>query len=156
MVCNAPGETRDKARATVYLGGAIVGVTPEEARGWRQEAASILNMAGFEVLDPTEGKDLEHPALYSAEEIVETDLSMVEKADILLVEVKRRDIPYIGTAMEVRHAWQNGKTIMVWGCREPGYWLQYHATYMFGELNEAIAFILNTFGPFGAYCPFIE
>lgn len=137
----------------VYLAGAINGVTPEFAAGWRQKAGDILRRAGYTVYDPTAGKDLEHPAantaLYNPAEIVEGDLGDIEKSRIILVEASRDDVPYWGTAMEIRYAYELGKTIIVWGPTAPSYWLQYHATEIFETLDEALAFILNTFGPFG-------
>lgn len=128
----------------VYLAGAIDHVPPSFAVKWRQDATSRLEAIGYEVLDPTEGKDLYHPAvntdLYTPKQIVESDKAMIDRADILLVEMSRKDIPYVGTSMEILYAWERGKEIIVWGGSE-SYWVRYHASRIFKALPEALDYI---------------
>ena len=135
------------AGRVIYLAGAISGVTVEEATKWRQTAGDILMAAGYGVFNPTDDKDLTHPAanteLYTAEAIVETDLAMIQRSDIILAEASRTDVPYWGTAMEIRYAYEHGKQIVVWGAKKPSYWLQYHATRIFETLDGALGFIVQ-------------
>lgn len=129
---------------TVYLAGAIDRVSAEYATGWRQKAKRILREVGLDVIDPTEGKELEredvNTTLYTPAEIVETDLRAIERSDVLLVEMSRDDIPYIGTSMEIRQAYVWGKKIVVWG-NPTSYWVRYHADYICEGLDEAIEWI---------------
>jgi nucleoside 2-deoxyribosyltransferase len=128
----------------VYLAGAIDHVPPSFAVKWRQDATSRLEAIGYEVLDPTEGKDLYHPAvntdLYTPKQIVESDKAMIDRADILLVEMSRKDIPYIGTSMEILYAWERGKQVYVWGGPQ-SYWVRYHATKVFLTLKETLDYL---------------
>lgn len=129
------------SKPKLYLAGAIDHVTPEQATGWRRMAREKLEEY-YEILDPTEGKDLPHPeantALYTPKQIVETDLAAIEGSHALLVEAQHSNIPYWGTAMEVRQAWCWKKLIVAWGvCKS--YWLRYHADVITGSLDDAIA-----------------
>jgi len=126
---------------TVYLAGAIDRVSPEFAMSWRQEATKRLGVAGYQVLDPTQDKKLEHPdvntTLYTPEQIVETDKQLINRSTIVLAEVSRTDIPYIGTSMEIYFAWERAIPVIVWGGSR-SYWIRYHATKIFDTLGEAL------------------
>lgn len=125
----------------VYLAGAIDHADPRFAVKWRQDATARLKAIGYEILDPTEGKNLYHPAvntdLYTPQQIVEADKAMIDRADILLVEMSRKDIPYVGTSMEILYAWERRKHIVVWGGTK-SYWVRYHANKVFLTLHEAL------------------
>ena len=130
---------------TVYLAGPIHHVSPEQAMGWRKKATEILKPWGYEILDPTAGKDLYDPNVntrtYTPRHIVETDIGMINKADILLVDISHL-VPCWGTAMEIRHAWTKGKTIITFGAaNKESYWIRYHATSMYGRLDEALYYL---------------
>lgn len=134
---------------TVYLAGAMDKVSPDFAIEWRQEAKGFLKPKGFEVLDPTEDKDLWKPGVhtvaYKPEEIVTADLKMISAADIILAELCRRDIPYHGTSMELVYACQWEKAVYVWGgCRS--YWVRYHSDMIFEQLIQALEYINHFFG----------
>lgn len=129
---------------TVYLAGAIDHVSPAFAIGWRQDATKRLEAADYAVLDPTDGKNLYDPnvniSTYTPKQIVETDKAMIDRADILLVEMSRKDIPYIGTSMEILYAWERGKQVYVWGGPQ-SYWVRYHATKVFLTLKETLDYL---------------
>ncbi len=134
-------EPEEKPARRIYLAGAIHHVTPEFATEWRKKAARELTPYGYAISDPTADKDLYHAncntALYTPEYIVETDLANIAEADILLVEMSRKDVPYCGTSMEVRQAYLDGKIIIVWGGTQ-SYWARYHANLVVGTLDEAL------------------
>ena len=134
-----------KTYKTVYLAGAMHHVPPEFATTWRIAAREVLLKAGFKVLDPTGGKDLLDPKVhttrYTPEQIVENDLKMIKKADIVLAEVSRTDIPYHGTSMEIAYAHRWGKVIYVWGGSK-SYWIRYHATQIFERFEDALQHML--------------
>jgi len=128
----------------IYLAGAIDCVSPTFATSWRQTATSRLTAVGYSILDPTAGKDLTHPdvntTLYTPAQIVETDKAMIESANIILAEISRLDIPYVGTSMEILYAWERGIPVMVWGGTK-SYWIRYHAKHVFEGLHEAIEYL---------------
>jgi nucleoside 2-deoxyribosyltransferase len=127
---------------TVYLAGAIDGQPADQVTCWRRKAALVLKENGFSVIDPTEGKDL--TAFYDPRDIVETDLANVDRADIILLEMNTKGHAYIGTAIEMRRAWEQGKPVICWGtANRESYFLRYHATAMLDTLDEAIGVIVN-------------
>lgn len=79
----------------VYLAGAIDGVPPEYAEGWRRRATELLTQCGIETINPL---DLDKPGSGG---IIGRDLDAVTKADILLVEMDWPGHAYVGTAIEV-------------------------------------------------------
>ena len=129
---------------TVYLAGAIAHVTPDFATSWRRDATERLTAAGYTVLDPTQGKDLHAPGVnetvYTPKEIVEADLDMIRRADIVLAEVSKKDVPYHGTSMELVYARMWGKRIIVWGGSK-SYWVRYHSERVFLTLHEALDYL---------------
>lgn len=126
----------------IYLAGAIDHVSPEFALNWRKQATEVLKQAGYEVLDPTASKDLFDPEAntnrYTPKYIVETDKAMIDQADILLAEISKSNIPYIGTSMEILYAWERGKRVIVWGGSK-SYWIRYHASLIFDDLESVLA-----------------
>ena len=124
----------------IYLAGAIDHVSPEFATLWRRYAARKLEKVGYHILDPTAGKDLKAPSDYTPEHIVETDKAMIDRSDIILAEMSKVNIPYVGTSMEIHYAWERGKEIVVWGGPR-GYWIRYHAAKIFMNLGEALQYL---------------
>jgi nucleoside 2-deoxyribosyltransferase len=127
---------------TVYLAGAIDGQPADQVTCWRRKAVQVLKENGFSVIDPTEGKDM--TAFYDPRDIVETDLENVDRADILLVEMNTPGHAYIGTAIEIRRAWEQGKPIICWGTvNRASYFLLYHTSAIYDTLDEALGVIVN-------------
>lgn len=126
-----------KLRLAVYLAGSVNGhdfwkVVTE----WRLYAAGVLETAGYKVLNPVRGR---RPTDTDSKDIVERDLRDIDQADILLVEMDHPERAYIGTAMEVRYAWERKKEIVLWGkANRESHWLQYHATAWFEDLDRAL------------------
>ncbi len=129
---------------TIYLAGAIDKVPPEFATTWRRQATKALEHK-YRILDPTAGKDLYAPGVntevYTPKQIIESDLTAIKQADIILAEISRRDIPYHGTSMELAYGHQWDKKIYVWGGSR-SYWIRYHSTQIFDELAEALDYLL--------------
>ena len=92
----------------IYLAGPIVCANPEERSGWRDTATAFLTERGFAVINPL-GKDG-----WSADQIVETDLTDIARADAVLAWMPW-GTPSIGTAMEVFFAGHVlRKPVVVW------------------------------------------
>ena len=121
---------------TIYLAGAIGGLTFEEANSWRKEAYDALS--SDHVLNPMRRDFTKNPSA-SMNEIITLDKYDIDRADILLVN---GNIPSWGTAMEVLHAWNKGKIIVTFASDPASpVWLAYHSTKIFNSLSEAIIYI---------------
>ena len=124
---------------TVYLAGAMDYVG-DYAKGWRQEAAFMLSLRGYKVLDPTsipEGEDM------SPEEKVQKNLFMQKRSDILLVEYMLEDRAYIGTDFEMSWAKINNQptVVMCSNQNKDRPYMKYMATRLADTLQDAIEYI---------------
>lgn len=131
------------SKPIIYLAGAIHHTSPDFATKWRQDVKEALQER-YNFLDPTADKDLNIPGVnetyYTPEQIVTADLDAIDKADIVLVEVSRTDIPYHGTSMEIFYASNSGKTVYVWGgCKS--YWVRHFADRIFDNLRDAVEYL---------------
>ena len=126
----------------IYLAGPIHHVAPEQATGWRRKVTEQLEPLGYEILDPTAGKDLYQPGVnttvFTPEYITTTDIAMVDAADIIIVDISQF-VPMIGTSMEVYHASTTGKKVYTWGETNKGsYWMRQYATEMYNTLEALL------------------
>lgn len=94
---------------TVYLAGAMDYVG-DYALGWRKEATELLKQRDYKILDPT---SIPEDDTMSAEEIVQKNLFMQRRSDILLVEYMLEDRAYIGTDFEMAYAKLNNQPVIV-------------------------------------------
>lgn len=136
----------EKSEQTVYLSGSINGhITARYPTTWRGYAQERLEAVGYTVLDPMRGRKFEVAGLSEEqiEEIIVRDINDIHQSDIVLVEMDCPGMPYIGTAMEIRHAYVWCKEILVWGEANRGsIWLQYHTDRRFGALDDALEYLI--------------
>lgn len=127
----------------VFLSGAIEGCE-EYGVEWRKKATLMLNSIGYHVLDPTSVKDHGYD---SPDEIVEKNLFMQKKADIILVEYMIPNRPYVGTDFEMAWSKINGQPIIVFACPENmnRVYLKYMATKVTASMEDAIDYISSNF-----------
>lgn len=127
----------------IFLSGAIEGVE-EYGRSWRKTATEQLHLFGYDVLDPTLifDKDYETP-----EEIVEKNLFLQRRADIILVEYMIKDRPYIGTDFELAWAKFNDQPAVVFCCEsnKNRVYLKYMATKLASSMQDAIEYIATNY-----------
>lgn len=130
----------------VYLAGPISDIDIKDAAAWREEAEEYFKSTKIEIYNPLRGKDLSDPDIKTGLDyinVVERDLKDIEKADIVLVDL-RREVNIIGTAMEMAYARMWGKKIYVFGTAyRQHYWVRYHADKFFDGLDEAIEVIID-------------
>ncbi|MDI3548151.1 MAG: hypothetical protein PWR10_1803 [Halanaerobiales bacterium] len=140
MEKDLPHPKEYQPKPVVYLAGSINGHSAwAVATEWRLYAAGVLETAGFKVLNPLRGRK---PTDTNSKDIVERDLQDIVQANILLVEMDHDQMPYIGTSMEIRYAWERGKEIILWGRANRGsHWLKYHATAWFDDLEGALDYL---------------
>lgn len=123
----------------VYLCGPINGRSDAECNDWRSEAKRLLAEAKVSTLDPMDrdyrGREGE-PGI--DKQIVENDLIDITASDALLVMF---DKPSVGTSMEVRIAWQDGKPIHIVNAngKPLSPWMTYHATAVHPDIGSACA-----------------
>lgn len=122
-----------------YLAGPINGCTDDQARGWREDAKTLLAAAGWAASDPMDrdyrGTEGEH-----FQEIVDADKGFIESADALLVMFER---PSVGTSMEILWAWLDFKPVVLVdrssGPLSP--WLLAHVTATARSLEDGVALL---------------
>lgn len=127
----------------VFLSGAIEGVE-QYGREWRKSATYALHLAGYDVLDPTNIVDTGYETV---EEIVEKNLFLQRRADLLLVEYMLPDRPYIGTDFELAWAKANGQPAVVFACdkNKSRVYLRYMATKVASSMADAIEYISTNY-----------
>lgn len=117
----------------------------EYGRNWREEAKDLLLASGYKVLNPMdvalEDKDC------SPDEIVEKNLFMQRRADLLLVEYEIENRCYIGTDYEMAWAKMHGQPIIVFCGNENRnrVYLQYLATKIASTLVDAVEYIRSNY-----------
>ena len=123
----------------VFLSGAVEEVG-SYATSWRKQATDILLLNGYDVLDPTSIADRDYE---TPEEIVEKNLFMQRRADILLVEYMIPNRPYIGTDFELAWAKLNNQPAVVFCCdsNKNRVYLKYMATKLASSMQDAIEYI---------------
>lgn len=123
----------------VFLSGAIEGVE-DYGRSWRKSATYALHLAGYDVIDPMNVVDFEYE---TPEEIVEKNLFMQRRADILLVEYMLKDRPYIGTDFELAYAKLHNQPAIVFCCdsNKSRVYLKYMATKLAPTMQDAVDYI---------------
>ncbi len=124
---------------TVYLAGAMDYVG-DYARGWRQEATFMLHQRGYKVLDPT---SIPEDHTMSCDEIIEKNMFMQKKSDILLVEYMLEDRAYIGTDFEMAWAKLHGQPtiVMCSSQNKDRPYMKYMTTKLAEDLQDAIEYI---------------
>ena len=127
----------------VFLSGAIEGVE-DYGRSWRKSATQELHLRGYDVIDPTLVVDTEYE---TAEEIVEKNLFMQRRADIILVEYMLPNRPYIGTDFELAWAKFNNQPAVVFCCdsNKDRVYLKYMATKLASSMQDAIEYIATNY-----------
>lgn len=127
----------------VFLSGAIEGVE-NYGSSWRKEASSMLHLAGYDVLDPMAIADKEYE---TPEEIVEKNLFMQRRADLLLVEYMLPGRAYIGTDFELTYAKLNNQPAVVFTCdqNKNRVYLKYLATKLASSMEEAVEYLSTNY-----------
>jgi len=127
----------------VFLSGAIEGVE-EYGSSWRKTATEQLHLFGYDVLDPTLISDTGYE---TPEEIVEKNLFLQRRADIILVEYMIKDRPYIGTDFELAWAKFNNQPAIVFCCdsNKNRVYLKYMATKLASSMQDAIEYIASNY-----------
>lgn len=124
---------------TVYLAGAMSGLTREEMIGWRLVAENLLNEQGFSVLSPVNTELGSDPM---AREITGSNKYQIQHSDIVLAEFDRLDVSK-GTVGEVVFAWMIGKPVITWGMANHAEhsWIKDHSVRHFINLTDAVEYI---------------
>jgi nucleoside 2-deoxyribosyltransferase len=124
---------------TVYLAGAMDYVG-DYALGWRKEATQLLKQRDYKVLDPT---SIPEEDTMSAEEIVQKNLFMQKRSDILLVEYMLEDRAYIGTDFEMAYAKLNNQPVIAICSKQNSDrpYMKYMSTKLAESVADAVEYI---------------
>ena len=108
----------------VYVAGPMEDCSEDHMKGWRQEVADQLDMAGIDVLDPTRRVSF-HDQMESLQEvgkdsqslcrrIFKMDLQDIANSTVIIADVRRSSGRGTGTSMELMFAHTKNKTIILW------------------------------------------
>lgn len=110
--------------------------------GWRKYSAKILEAEGIKVIDTTRHLEAVVDAEITDEELVDSNMIDIQLADVMLVEMARAGHAYIGTAIDMRKAYERGIPIIVWGkANRASRYLHHHATTIVDDLDAALSII---------------
>lgn len=97
---------------TIYLAGAMSGITTNEAAKWRnlikesiEKYSDSVNYK-VNVLSPVDYYNFDEERYQSEAEIMNFDLSLVNESDLVIVNTKNLN-ESVGSIMEVYHAWEH-------------------------------------------------
>jgi hypothetical protein len=123
----------------IYLAGAMDYVG-DYAKGWRKSASEALNFMGYKVYDPT---SIPEELGMTPDEIVQKNLFMQRKSDIMLVEYMLENRAYIGTDFEMAWAKMNNQPAIVMCSvqNKDRPYMKYMATKLADSLQDAIEYI---------------
>lgn len=123
----------------VFLSGAMDYVG-DYALGWRKDATILLEQRGYKVYDPT---SIPEEGYESPEEIIQKNLFMQKRSDIILVEYMLEDRAYIGTDFEMAWAKIHGQpsVVMCNPVHKDRVYMKYMATKLADNLQDAIEYI---------------
>lgn len=129
---------------SVFLSGAIEGCS-EFGRDWRYKAAKQLDLYGYKVLNPM--TIALEDSNCAPDEIVEKNLFMQRRADLLLVEYEIENRCYVGTDYEMTWAKLHGQPIIVF-CSNKNknrIYLRHLATKIAPSLQDALEYIRSNY-----------
>lgn len=123
----------------IYLAGAMDYVG-DYAKGWRKSASEALKFMGYKVYDPT---SVPEESGMTPDEIVQKNLFMQRKSDIMLVEYMLENRAYIGTDFEMAWAKMNNQPaiVMCSNQNKDRPYMKYMATKLADSLQDAIEYI---------------
>jgi len=136
------------SKPTVYLAGAMSGLTFEQMNNWRVEAKKQLK-EHFHVINPCEFYNFDlDPSSYTDREVKEFDLLALRRSDLVLVNLEYPNS--IGTAIELDRAYciygipviafnGHGKNVHSWITTSISKWCS--------TMDEAITFIKDFYVP---------
>jgi nucleoside 2-deoxyribosyltransferase len=131
---------------SVYLGGPLQASAGDRDLKWRRIASRFLSSYGIKAINPSRGfKTIaDEEAARTPQEIVTRDLRDVGRADLLLVNFTTDTYPAIGTAIEIKAAFDAGTPVIaVWPFDRLPVFLDYHAAAVFDTLDDALSAVVN-------------
>lgn len=129
----------------IFLSGAIENCYDNGAM-WRVKAEEILKFYGYEVANPLSIL-IENES--TPQEIVEKNLFMQRRSDILLVEYNIPNRCYIGTDFELTYAKFNNQPSIVFcdNDNKNRVYLNFLATKIASSLEDAVEYIRTNYPP---------
>jgi len=131
-------------KPTIYLAGAITGLTLKDMRLWWDTASRKLHAHGFLILNPV-NTSLDTDS--TTREIVANNMYMIKQSDILLVEMQDRIAPSYGTISEIIYAGMLGKPVIAWGDSSllGSPWIAEHITHRLPTLSMALDYLVGNY-----------
>lgn len=129
----------------VYLAGKMSGLSFEEQTKWRNEIKEGLEHTDFKVVSPTDYYNYDYPSHQSEKEVMDWELRVVSKADILIVNLNKVGTS-VGTLFELATAHHLHKPIIGYGKTEGLHpWIQECLWRTENNLSDLLAYITGYF-----------
>lgn len=128
---------------SIFLSGAIEG-SEQFGADWRKIATEMLSASGYKVYNPM---DVALENACDPDEVVEKNLFMQRRSDLLLVEYDIANRCYVGTDFELTWAKLHGQPIIVFCSTENKnrVYLRYLATKIAPSLVDAVEYIRSNY-----------
>lgn len=106
---------------TVYLAGAMQGLTKEEMSKWRDIIGNSLmtycaysdGSCNLRVINPLDYFNFDETRFQTDMEVMKFDLQCIEKSNLVIVNVSRLNTS-IGSSIEVYEAWKRGTPVIAY------------------------------------------
>ena len=121
------------------------------ANDWRSRLNGMLN-GDTQTSDPTffcisPFRGREDGVTYTPNQIVQRDLLDIDSCDLVVAELIREGHPYIGTSMEIYHAYTRGIPVVVWTVDHTNhYWIKSMSVASFLTLDAVAEHIIKFWG----------
>lgn len=128
---------------TIYLGGAMQGLTYKEMNDWREQVSLYFNRCNINIktINPVDFYNFEIDRNFTDKECMLFDLTAVKKSDLLLVNLNHDSI---GTAIEMYEAYKSGIPVVGFNAHDNLHpWMKECCYKICNNLENAIEYIAN-------------
>lgn len=139
---------------TIYLAGAMSGLTMEEMNKWRFDTKSLLiqtsklSTTKVNVINPVTYFNFENNIHQTEMEVMKFDLAKVKLSDIVIVNMDKLNTS-IGTSIECYEAWKSGIPVLAFGgdvlYENLHPWIKNCITRYDGDYDDTVAYINNLY-----------
>ena len=141
-----------KADLTIYLAGAMCGISHEEQKRWRKKLKTALENCSYmcekriNIISPVDYYNFEEKLQQSEREVMQFDLNMVKKSDIVIVNTDKLNTS-IGSSIELYEAFKSDIPVIAYNfvsdCTYIHPWLKCCITRTEKSIDDICNYIMN-------------
>lgn len=133
---------------TIYLAGAMQGLTCEEMNKWREQADYYFSQAGganrYKTINPVDFYNFTINQNFTDKECMLFDLTAVRKSDVILANLNKDSI---GTAIELYESFSKGIPVIGFDAHNNLHpWVKECCFKICNSLEDAITYIKEYYG----------